>query len=112
MATPARNALHRAPRARAAIQESWSGELFATRIAVALARAPQSRQLNDALATRDTIGQAEGILVQRENVDSTPAFSLLVRASQQANIKLAAVAARLVYEHERPGHAPRPVSSS
>lgn len=75
-ASSKRPALHRVPRARAAIQESWSGELFAT-----------SRRLNDALAARDTIGQAEGILVQRENVDSTcvqPARASLAAGQHQA----------------------------
>lgn len=38
------------------------GELFATHAAVALAGASEARQLNTALATRDTIGKAKGLL--------------------------------------------------
>lgn len=87
------------------------GELFASHAAVALAGASESRQLNTALATRDTIGQAKGILMCREGVDSTTAFTMLVQASQQSNIKLSEVAAWMVNEHEQPGHARRPASS-
>lgn len=86
------------------------GELFATHAAMALAGASESRQLNTALATRDIIGQAKGILMHREDVDGTTAFNMLVRASQQANIKLSEVATWLVSEHEQPGRAPRPAA--
>lgn len=86
------------------------GELFATHAAVAWAGASEARQLNTALATRDTIGQAKGMLMQRENVDGVTAFNMLVRASQQTNIKVSEVAAWLVGEHERPGEASRPAA--
>lgn len=86
------------------------GELFASHAAVALAGASTSQQLNTALATRDTIGQAKGILMHREAVDGAAAFNMLVQASQRSNIKLSEVAAWLVNEHEHPGQAPRPGS--
>lgn len=86
------------------------GELFASHAAVALAGASESRHLNAALATRDTIGQAKGILMHRDGVDGLTAFNVLVKASQRANIKLSEVAAWVVNEHERPGQARRPSS--
>jgi AmiR/NasT family two-component response regulator len=48
------------------------------------------------MATRETIGQAVGILVERYKVTPTQAFALLVRSSQHRNIKLRDVAAQLV----------------
>ena len=38
------------------------------------------------------IGQAKGILIERYGVDDTEAFQMLVKASQDTNIKLAKVA--------------------
>lgn len=87
------------------------GELFASHAAVALAGASETRQLNTALATRDTIGQAKGILMHRDSVDGETAFAMLVHASQQSNVKLSEVAAWMVNEHEQPGRARRPTSS-
>ena len=49
-----------------------------------------------ALASRDVIGQAKGILMARAGVDEDAAFDLLRRASQRMNVKLAEVARRLV----------------
>ena len=52
-------------------------------------------QLRTALATRDVIGQAKGILMQRRGMSSDEAFETLRRASQHLNIKLADIAALL-----------------
>lgn len=45
-----------------------------------------------ALATRDVIGQAKGILMARFNIDAVQAFELLKRLSQERNTKLIDVA--------------------
>lgn len=84
------------------------GEVFATHAAIALAGARHHRQMNEALASRDMIGQAKGLLMQRENVTGQQAFDMLVRASQASNIKLTDVAAWLIDEHENPGEEHRP----
>jgi GAF domain-containing protein len=59
-----------------------------------------SRQLVDhlhtALATRDLIGQAKGVLMRSLSCDSDTAFDVLRRASQRRNVKLRALAADLV----------------
>ena len=52
--------------------------------------------LNAALATRDIIGQAKGILMAAEGVSDDDAFLILVRASQRANRKLRDIAADVV----------------
>jgi hypothetical protein len=61
----------------------------------------ENAQLQRALETRDTIGQAKGMLMERFNVDAAAAFKLLTRLSQESNVRLADIARRLV-ELDRP----------
>ena len=77
--------------------------LFAAQAAILLAnvqtheRAEQlSDGLTDALASRDVIGQAKGILMGRDGVDADAAFALLAAESQRENRKLRDVAQDLV----------------
>jgi hypothetical protein len=58
--------------------------------------------LHAALATREVIGQAQGILMEREHLSSHEAFDILRRASQHLNLKLRDVAQNLVDTGERP----------
>ena len=53
-------------------------------------------QLTEALDTRQTIGTAIGILMQREGIDDEASFARLKRMSQNANIKLRDVARDIV----------------
>jgi GAF domain-containing protein len=69
---------------------------LAAQATVALFGAQRIAGLNRAVLTRDVIGQAKGILMQRDGVDDEGAFALLVEASQTTNIKLVDVAAWLV----------------
>ncbi len=55
-----------------------------------------TEQLNQALASRDIIGQAKGILIAREGCNSDQAFDMLRRASQRLNKKLRDVAEQIV----------------
>jgi AmiR/NasT family two-component response regulator len=50
------------------------------------------RDLQQALLSRDVIGQAKGILVERLKITPEDAFDLLRRSSQQLNLKLRDVA--------------------
>ncbi|WP_199198861.1 ANTAR domain-containing protein [Amycolatopsis sp. CA-128772] len=52
-----------------------------------------------AIASRDVIGQAKGILMARQGLDADAAFDLLRRTSQQLNVKLADIAATPVGDH-------------
>lgn len=63
-------------------------------------------QLRAAITSRDTIGQAKGIIMEREQVDADTAFQLLRDASQRANRKLREVATAIVEEHAPTGRAP------
>ncbi|BBE22556.1 hypothetical protein MN0502_14390 [Arthrobacter sp. MN05-02] len=53
-------------------------------------------QLTQAIESRDVIGQAKGILMERYQLTPDDAFALLVACSTQSNTKLACVASRLV----------------
>jgi hypothetical protein len=52
----------------------------------------QETQLRKAIDSRDVIGQAKGILMQRRGISADAAFDLLRNASQNLNIKLAELA--------------------
>jgi len=51
-----------------------------------------AEQLQQALASRDVIGQAKGIIMERERVTADQAFEILRKASQHRNVKLREVA--------------------
>ena len=71
------------------------GLLFASHAAVAMSGAQQLADMDRAVAARDVIGQAKGILMERYKVNPDEAFLLLARASQQSNIKLVELARKL-----------------
>jgi GAF domain-containing protein len=64
------------------------GSIFAAHAAVALSAARHQDQLEQAIETRDLIGQAKGILMARQDVTADQAFDMLRRGSQRLNIKL------------------------
>jgi transcriptional regulator with GAF, ATPase, and Fis domain len=68
------------------------GLVFAAHAAMALATAIREEQMDEALESRDIIGQAKGILMAREGVDANQAFDMLRRASQRLNRKLRDIA--------------------
>lgn len=53
------------------------------------------RRLHEALSSRDVIGEANGILMERLKVSPEDAFDVLRRSSQHLNVKLREVAQRL-----------------
>lgn len=71
------------------------GRLFATHAAVALADAQKIEQLEQAIGTRDVIGQAKGILMERFRIGPDEAFRLLAKASQNRHLKLRDVAVQV-----------------
>lgn len=76
------------------------GGIIAQHAAVAMIGSAAETQFQVALAGRDVIGQAKGILMHRDNLTGLQAFALLTRVSQETNIKLLAVAQWLVAEQE------------
>ena len=81
--------------------------LFAAHAAVAMAGAQKQQQLRSAMHTRDLIGQAKGILMERHRLTGDQAFTLLVRASQTTNRRLADIADDLVASGVLAEPAPR-----
>lgn len=107
--TPAFDALDRA---RGLILATLAGHAF---------QSAQTRQegqqhsedLNRALVTRGIIGQAQGILMERERITAERAFDMLRRASQHLNLKLRDIAQEVVDTGEKPrAGEPPPLSNS
>lgn len=72
------------------------GRLLTTHVSLALNSVTVREQLTEAMHTRDLIGQATGILMERLDIDAAAAFESLVRASQRENVKLRDLARRIV----------------
>ena len=72
----------------------------------------RAENLQAALVTRELIGQAQGILIERERISADQAFHVLRQASQHLNIKLREVAQDLVDTGERPDTGSSVPSSS
>lgn len=84
--------------------------ILAAYLAVAVAMAHRREEvdhreaaLHRGLSTRDVIGQAKGILMERQRLSAGDAFDLLRRASQRLNRKLVDVAEHLAETGELPG---------
>lgn len=79
------------------------GLVLASHAAAAILASRHGEQLQSAMATRDTIGQAKGIIMERFGVDDVRAFDLLRTLSQENQIKLVDIAQRIIDtrgEHE------------
>ena len=72
------------------------GSVLAAHAAAAIIATQQERQLKAALLTRDRIGQAKGIIMERFDVDDVRAFQMLRQLSQEGNTKLVEVAERVI----------------
>ena len=70
--------------------------MFAAHAATAFGAVREKEQLRAALTSRDLIGQAKGMLMERYQIDATAAFSLLARLSQDSNTKLVEIAAQII----------------
>ena len=79
------------------------GQMFAAHAAVAVAGAEHEEDLRSAVSSRDLIGQAKGILVERHELTADQAFGVLARVSQELNRKLADVAREVTDTGAVPG---------
>lgn len=79
-----------------------NGTLLAAHAAVAAAAADTTNNLRIALQSRDMIGQAKGILMERFKLTPEQAFDLLITASQNTNRKLRDLAEHLSATGELP----------
>ncbi|OBA64486.1 hypothetical protein A5647_02095 [Mycobacterium sp. 1100029.7] len=70
--------------------------MLASHAAIALLHDNRERQFKAALASRDVIGQAKGMIMERFRVDALHAFAMLTAISQETNTPVRDLAARLV----------------
>jgi transcriptional regulator with GAF, ATPase, and Fis domain len=76
------------------------GLVFAAHSSVAWNAARRDEQFKKALGSRDVIGQAKGMLMERYGVDAIQAFDLLRKLSQDSNTPLFEIAADLVEQQQ------------
>lgn len=79
--------------------------VFASRASIALGYRDSLRTLGKAIGSRQLIGQAVGILMERHRLTEQAAFQRLVRASQNSQLKLHTVAERVVNTGQEPADA-------
>lgn len=92
------SALNRYAREPAAFDEQSRtvARIYAAHATIALEAARLEGDLRTAVHTRQGIGQAVGIVMERHNLTAKQAFDLLVRGSQQLNVKLRELADMIV----------------
>lgn len=73
-----------------------AADLFAAQAALAMGKARAIDQLEQGMHSRQRVGVAVGILMQRYSMSEERAFAYLVRASSHSNTKLRDVAAEVV----------------
>lgn len=82
-----------------------TGTLVATHAAIALIAAEHEDQMQSALASRDVIGQAKGIVMERYDVSAVQAFEMMRTLSQDWNVSVAELARTIANRDDRPrGH--------
>jgi GAF domain-containing protein len=77
-------------------EDETTGVVLAAHAAAAILASRQGEQLESALSTRDRIGQAKGIIMERFGVDDVQAFQMLRRLSQDSNTRLVDIAQRVI----------------
>lgn len=78
-------------------------ELLAAHASVAIAASRMRTELHTALASRTTIGQAQGILMQAFTISSDKAFAYMRRLSQDQNVKLFTIAEDIIANRDELG---------
>ena len=79
-----------------------TAEICAIHSSAALTKVAQAASLRLALVSRQRIGEATGILMERHRAGFDQCFEMLVRASQRLNVKLRVVAAYVVLTGQDP----------
>jgi hypothetical protein len=83
-------------------QTSFIVALFATHAAQVLGRSDDGQELLQAAATRQLIGEAIGVVMERYGLDEQQAFLFLTRVSQQSDTPVVVLADGLVNGVRRP----------
>ena len=77
--------------------------LLAAQVGAALAAVTKIENLALGMAGRSVIGQAQGIVMQKYDLDADRAWSTMVRLSQDSNVKVRALAEQIVGDRTLPG---------
>lgn len=85
------------------VDDQAVAHVMARHAAAALSRAHKAENLWHAIDARKRIGQAQGILMERYGLKEDQAFQVLLRYSQNNNIKLREVAEELISTRSLPG---------
>jgi GAF domain-containing protein len=80
----------------------FAASMLAVHVGIALGQLRVVQNLRVGMASREVIGQAIGVLVERRRITSAQAFELLVRASQHNNVKLRDIASLVVETGQDP----------
>jgi GAF domain-containing protein len=78
------------------------GQVFASHAGVALKGAMTEAGLEKAIESRDVIGQAKGILMERRGLTAADAFTTLVSLSQHNNVRIRDIAESITTTGEIP----------
>jgi putative methionine-R-sulfoxide reductase with GAF domain len=87
------------------------GFVWAAHAALAWSALRRDMQFRSALASRDIIGQAKGMLMERYRIDADRAFDRLRQLSQESNIPVAEISRRLVEAGRPRKNVTTPVAS-
>ncbi|MCK5892330.1 GAF and ANTAR domain-containing protein [Aeromicrobium sp.] len=87
-------------------------EMLAAHATAAFAAAHEAQGLRTALDSRSIIGQAQGILMQKFDIDSGAAFEFLKRVSQHENQKLVNLAEAIVVQRDANARPAKPGEAS
>jgi transcriptional regulator with GAF, ATPase, and Fis domain len=85
-------------------EDQTIGALLATHAAIALIATDRVHQFETALASRDLIGQAKGMVMERFDLHADQAFNLITRLSQNTNTPLRIVAGQIIDGREPQDH--------
>ena len=72
------------------------GLIFATHSAIAWNAIRRDEQFRQALASRDIIGQAKGMIMERYGIGALQAFEMLKKLSQDGNIPIVDLSRQMV----------------
>lgn len=79
--------------------------LLASHVALVLTSVLKVEGITNALESRSMIGQAQGIVMQRYDMNATHAWDAMVRTSQNANQKIRVLAQQIIRDRELPSNA-------
>lgn len=85
-----------------------TGTLVATHAAIALIAAEHEGQMQSALVSRDVIGQAKGIVMERYDVSAVQAFEMMRKLSQDWNVSVAELARSIANRNDTSSDSRRP----